>query len=471
MAEYDQKIPVVSTREEDPSTGYTSGSWWKSPAVDRAFVTVDDDSSASSSLKDDIEHINKNAYGSVFQDNDAAVHYAPPEAYEGAHRYDPNFTWTANEETALVRKIDLRICAWACLMFFALQLDRGNITQALADNLLKNLNLTTNDYNNGQTIFYCTFFFAELPSQLISKRLGPDNWIPVQMVAWSIVASSQAALTGRASYFICRALLGLIEGGFIPDVILYLSYFYKNKELPVRLSFFWGAYIITGILGAFFAFGLLHLRGTNGIAGWRWLFAVEGLITGVIGILSWFYLPPSPTQTKRQGIKGALRPKEGWFTEKEEKILVNRILRDDPGKSDMHNRQAITPSLLWDAISDYHMWPLYLIGLTWTIPMTPPTAYLTLTLKALGFSTFHTNLLTIPSSVLFLIQLLFWTWLSERINSRLLISFLSQIWTLPLLIALEVLPPKFPHSNWIKYSISSLLVAYPYIHAILGKSS
>lgn len=353
-------------------------------------------------------------------------------------------------------------------MFFALQLDRGNIVQALSDNMLDNLGLTTNDYNNGMTIFYCSFLFAELPSQLISKKLGPDVWIPIQMVSWSIVAACQARLTGRATFFICRFLLGLIEGGFIPDVILYLSYFYKNRELPQRLAFFWTAYMSTSIIGAFLAFGLLHLRGHGSLVeGWRYLFAIEGTLTGLIGIASFFYLPPSPTQTKRTGIKGLLRPKQGWFSEREETILVTRILRDDPGKATMHNREAIKPSVLWASLKDYDMWPIYLIGLTWTIPMTPQTSYLTLTLKSLGFTTFHTNLLVIPSSFLFILQLLFWTWFSEKVNQRFLVGLISQLWTLPLLIALETLPAKFPGANWVRYAISTLIVGYPYAHAIL----
>lgn len=128
--------------------------------------------------------------------------------------------------------------------------------------------------------------------QLISKKLGPDNWIPIQMVTWSIVACCQAKLNSRGAFFATRCLLGLIEGGFIPDMILYLSYFYKTKELPFRLSLFWTSCIATKIVSAFLAFGILRLRGFYGMAGWRWLFALEGGLTSLIGIISW-YVPPT----------------------------------------------------------------------------------------------------------------------------------------------------------------------------------
>ena len=214
-------------------------------------------------------------------------YYAPIDSYEGRHRYDPKATWSQAEEKALIRRLDIRVCAYCCFMFFALQLDRANITQALSDNFLKDLGMNTNDYNTGQTIFYASFLAAELPSQLISKKIGPDNWIPIQMISWSIVACCQSRLTGRATFFVTRSLLGIIEGGFIPDVILYLSYFYKSKELPIRLSFFWGAYGCTFIISAFLAYGILHLRGVDGLAGWQWLFALEGSLTALIGIVSW----------------------------------------------------------------------------------------------------------------------------------------------------------------------------------------
>ncbi|MCJ1354999.1 MAG: hypothetical protein MMC33_004990 [Icmadophila ericetorum] len=417
--------------------------------------------SSTSDNTDTRSNANKEITESSVSEDQLTNYYAPIDSYEGKHRYDPTAQWTAAEEKVLVRKLDYRICAWVCFMFFALQLDRGNIVQALSDNMLTDLHMTTNDYNNGMTIFYASFLFAELPSQMIGKKLGPDNWIPIQMVLWSCIASSQSRITGKKTFYITRFLLGLTEGGFIPDSVLYLTYFYKSKELPIRLSYFWGAYCLTSIVSAFLAFGILHLRGRNGMAGWQWLFALEGSLTALIGLISYFYLPPSPTQTASR-----FRGKNGWFNKREEVIMVNRILRDDPGKGDMNNRQAVTPSLLWAAIKDYDLWPIYLFGLTLLIPATPATNYLSLTLKSLGFGTFTTNLLTIPAYALFFIQLLFWTWVSEKISNRFLISMYSQLWMFPLLVALEVLPGGSSH-YWGRYALNVMLVGFPYVHVIM----
>lgn len=213
-------------------------------------------------------------------------------------------------------------------------------------------------------------------------------------------------------------------------------------------------------MSAFLAFGFLHIRDADGKGGWRYLFAFEGLITGVIGIIAAFWMPPSPTQTK-----GRFRGKDGWFNEHEEKIMVNRILRDDPSKGGMHNRQAVTPRMLWHALKDYDMWVIYIIGLTWMIPNTPATSYISLQLKSLGFSTFHTNLLTIPSSVVFILNLLAWTWISEKFNIRLLLGVGAELWALILLIALEVIPDGT--SSWARWALLTLLIGMPYVHAIV----
>ncbi|KIH93146.1 transporter [Sporothrix brasiliensis 5110] len=397
--------------------------------------------------------------GDAFVSGAAVEIYEPIPEYEGRHRYDPTAEWTEKEEKTLVRKLDKRICSWVCLMFFALQLDRGNISQALSDNMLGDLGLTTNNYNYGMMIFYVCFLSAEVPSQMISKKLGPDVWIPIQMVVWSVIGICQGLVQGPKSFYATRALLGLVEGGFIPDALLYLSYFYTNKELPLRVSFFYCASNGTFIVAAFLAYGILHMRSVGGWEGWRWLFVLEGALTAVVGVISWFYLPPGPTQTASW-----FRGKNGWFTEREEVIMVNRVLRDDPAKGGMHNRQGLSWTLLYKSLMDYDLWPMYAMSWTLLIPVQPVASYLTLNLKALGFGTFETNLLTIPAYVLFLLQLVFWTVVSEKINNRMAIVAFYSIWCLPLLLALELLPAAA--SPWSWYAVTLLLIGYPYIHSI-----
>lgn len=185
---------------------------------------------------------------SVYDNPETAQYFQPHEKYENLHRFDPTFRWTVGEEEKLVRRIDWRVTAWAVAGLFALNLNRANISQANTDNFLRDMKLTTNgmlftflpsllcgqdefgcadvryciDYNYGLTIQRVAFLLAELPSQLISKKLGPDRWIPAQMIMWSIIASSQFWLTDRKSFLATRALLGMIQGGFIPDAILYM---------------------------------------------------------------------------------------------------------------------------------------------------------------------------------------------------------------------------------------------------------
>ncbi|ODQ78820.1 hypothetical protein BABINDRAFT_172102 [Babjeviella inositovora NRRL Y-12698] len=378
--------------------------------------------------------------------------------YECRHEFDPHMEWTPEEESRLVRKLDLRVAALACFMFVALQIDRGNLGQATSDGFLDDLNLTTDDYNTGNTLFLVAFLMAELPSQLVSKRLGPDRWIPFQMVAWSLVAISQVALKGKVGFYTTRFLLGLLEGGFIPVMVLWLSYFYTSDELPMRLSWFWTTLSLTGICTSLLAGGILRLRGYAGLAGWAWLFLIEGTFTLGIGIAAFFLMVPSAVETK-----APWRP-EGWFTEREVKIVVNRILRNDPSKGDMHNREAISLKALWKGISDYDLWPIYLIGLIAYVPVNTLGRYLSINLRGLGFTILQTNLLAIPYQVLHIILLLVFTWLSVKFDLRASISLFQPFYTVPLMAMLCWWLGTM--HKWGIYIITTLVLGNPYIHAV-----
>lgn len=119
----------------------------------------------------------------------------------------------------MIRKDDLYITARAVVMFFALELDRGNISQANSDNLLQGLGITRADHNMGNTFFRLSFLAAELPSQMIGKRIGSDVWVPAQMTMWSIASAAQFWISGRTSFLLLRVLIGLLQGSFIADQV------------------------------------------------------------------------------------------------------------------------------------------------------------------------------------------------------------------------------------------------------------
>ncbi|KAK6198066.1 putative allantoate permease [Scheffersomyces amazonensis] len=417
----------------------------------------------STDIESTTSSISTNDSNNPFLDPVVAEHYRSVyenAKYECRGAFDPHFVWEPEEEKRILRKLDFRVAFSACLMFASLQIDRGNLSQAVTDNLLNDLNLTTNDFNTGNTIFFVSFLLAELPSQMISKALGPDIFIPIQICAWSIVAMSQGALSGKTSFFITRCLIGAIEGGFIADLVLWLSYFYTSKELPIRLSWFWTTLSIVQIGTSLAAFGLLRLRGHLNLAGWRWLFLIEGAVTLLIGIAGFYLMVPSAVQTRNW-----MHPK-GWFTAREEKIVVNRVLRDDPSKGDMHNRQPLTLRMIWKSLSDYDLFPLYAIGILAYAPVATISSYQTLNLRQLGFSTFNTNLLTIPGDFIHILFLLFITWLSERVDNRTLVCFSLPFYSVPLVAVLAFWQGTMKNV-WGTWAVTTLVLGGPYIHAIL----
>ena len=320
--------------------------------------------------------------------------------------------------------------------------------------------MNSNDYNNGTTIQLLCFLAAEFPVQLLTKRYGFKRVLPIMVMLWSTISWSQAFITDRATFYITRAFIGACEGGFIPGTILFTTYFYKSRELSVRLAFFWSTLNVARVISSLLAAAILQLRGVRGKPGWFWLFLIEGLLTFLIGFFSYLYLPVSPTHTT-----GALWRKP-WYTEREEVIMTNRILRDDPAKGLTALKEPATVADIKKALVDNSMWGLYFVGLVAYIPATPVQAYLSLTLKRLGFSTFDSNMLSIPSAVLQIILMLILARSSEYFGERTWHCFFGEFWVLPLLAALLGLSPG--GKNWPRFTITTMISGYPYFHPIVS---
>lgn len=155
---------------------------------------------------------------------------------------------------------------------FTLQLDRGNVSNALADDLLKVLGLTSDDYNNGNTIQLLCFLTAEFPVQFLTKRYGIKRVLPTMVMILGSASWGQTWMHDRTSSYLGRAAIGLCEGGFIPGVILFATYFYKTKELAT----FWSTLNIARVVSALLAAGILEMRGISGEPSWFRLFLLEG---------------------------------------------------------------------------------------------------------------------------------------------------------------------------------------------------
>lgn len=258
---------------------------------------------------------------------------------------------------------------------------------------------------------------------------------------------------------VTRGLLGALQGGFIPDVCLWMSYFYTSKEFPSRMSLFYIANPLSSVVTSLLAFALLKIHTESLKEGWRWLFLIEGVLTLLVGLVSYFKMPASVVQTK------AWFRKDGWFTEREEKILVNKILRDDPTKGDMHNREPVSPKELLTSLLDYDLWPIYFIRILCDIGTTPVQNYLTLTLKKLGFSTFRTNALAIPFNILIIITMVTTGYLSEIFNQRALAIAITPIWCLVGLFPLRFWPGA-QKNIWGTYGLLTFLLGHAQIWPI-----
>jgi hypothetical protein len=140
--------------------------------------------------------------------------------------------------------------------------------------------------------------------------------------------------------------------------------------------------------------------------------------------------------------------------------MVNRILREDPSKGFMHNREPLTISLLWQSIADFDLWPIYILGLTFHLPTSTPSNYLTLSLRGMGFDTFKTNLLVIPTRLLSIITMLGLTYSARMAGELTFIALIAQLWALPFIIFINLVDIT-SINKWLAWASLTALLCSP----------
>lgn len=179
------------------------------------------------------------------------------------------------------------------LLYVVAYLDRINVGFA-ALQMQRQLGFSDAVYGLGAGIFFAGYFFFQLPSNLILYRVGPRRWIALLMIAWGIVSASMMLVATVRGFYTLRFLLGVMEAGFFPGVILYLKSWFPAAVRARAAATFLTAGPISGIIGGPISGLLLGMDKLHGLAGWQWLFLIEGVPAVLLGAIVFFVLDDRP---------------------------------------------------------------------------------------------------------------------------------------------------------------------------------
>ncbi|KAJ7461924.1 MFS general substrate transporter [Mycena latifolia] len=371
--------------------------------------------------------------------------------------YVKDLDYTKEEESAVVRILDTRLFPIILLTTFVLNMDRTNHSNAISDNLPADLGFTINTVNTGTAIYSVAFSIFCFSGAVMAKIVGPSRWIPILMFAWGLVTMSHALIKDKAGYLVVRTFIAITEGGVIPATLIYLGGFYKGTELSTRLGWFWGIQAIASAVSGLMASGLLQLRGRSGLEGWKWLFLVDGIITIVVAVFIWFYLPRNVDNTR-----GGLRGFKPWFTPRQIQIAVTRVIRDDQSKREYEKR--VTRADFKDAATDLGLWGHLLLSNVTLTPTNPLGTYLPTVIKSFHFNVFVSNALTAPPYVLQCIIMIIVIRHSDKVRERGFHGAFGSAWQLVGWIILRAMPNSA--SRGVKYFGAIVVASWPYNHPL-----
>jgi ACS family tartrate transporter-like MFS transporter len=187
-------------------------------------------------------------------------------------------------ESVTIRTVAWRLLPLVFLLYLLSLIDRVNLGFA-ALTMNKDLGLTPLTYSLGVAAFFIGYIPCEVPSNLILERIGARRWIGRIAITWGIAASAMALVEGERSFLLVRFLLGVAEAGLFPGMLLYLTYWFPRAYRARVNAALVLAIPASGAIGAPIATSLLELHGMLGLAGWKWMFLLEGIPTVLLGFV------------------------------------------------------------------------------------------------------------------------------------------------------------------------------------------
>ena len=196
-------------------------------------------------------------------------------------------------ESETMRQVSRHLLPLLFVLYIASYLDRTNVGIA-ALQMNKAIGLSAAAYGLGAGIFFIGYALFEVPSNIILARVGARRWIARIAISWGLISCGMLFARGPLSFYALRFLLGVAEAGYFPGIIYYLSHWYPQRYRARAISRFMIGIPLSSILGAPLGGALLGLNGRLGLAGWQWLFLVEGVPAVILGIVVWRTLIERP---------------------------------------------------------------------------------------------------------------------------------------------------------------------------------
>ncbi|KAJ5537520.1 hypothetical protein N7494_006999 [Penicillium frequentans] len=199
----------------------------------------------------------------------------------------------------LVRKVDLIVLPTIGILYILNYVDRQNLAAAKLQGIMEDLNMTTEQFATAVSILFMGYLPFQIPSNLIITKVSrPGMYICLAVAIWGCISASTAAVKSYGQLLAVRAILGAAEAVFFPGAIYYLSAWYTKMELGKRIAGLYIAQQVGNAFGGLFAAAVMQLDGARNIAGWQWLFIIEGSATVGVGVICACVMPEFPHNSR-----------------------------------------------------------------------------------------------------------------------------------------------------------------------------